>query len=82
MKFLQRAINRLSPGAALVDDGGFGPKTFSAMQALVGGVTEGGSVLALLKEQRRERYQDIVANDPSQGKFLKGWLRRVNEDVA
>lgn len=26
---------------------------------------------------RKEKYQNIVANDPSQGKFLRGWMNRL-----
>jgi hypothetical protein len=28
---------------------------------------------------RRDRYQSIVAADPSQGRFLQGWMNRLNE---
>jgi len=31
-----------------------------------------------LKQKRINRYNEIVANNPSQQKFLKGWMNRVN----
>jgi len=30
-------------------------------------------------QMRRDRYQSIVAADPSQGRFLQGWMNRLNE---
>lgn len=30
-------------------------------------------------QMRRDRYQSIVAADPAQGKFLQGWMNRLND---
>ena len=74
VKFLQRAIG-------VSDDGVFGTNTFRAVTTHL--LRDGPGVLVEnLKAQRRERYARIAENDPSQAKFLRGWLRRADEDVA
>lgn len=35
--------------------------------------------ISKLIQMRREFYKKIVKNDPTQQKFLKGWLRRIDE---
>lgn len=37
-----------------------------------------GGDLAKFNDMREQRYRSIVANDPSQGKYLSGWLSRLN----
>jgi len=32
-----------------------------------------------IADQREQFYRSIVANNPSQAKYLNGWLRRINE---
>ena len=76
VRLLQRAINRLLPGA-ISADGFMGKETIGAAGRAV---TKAGAT-ALLKEYRyvaAARYNQIVAADPSQKKFLNGWLRRAN----
>ena len=73
-KFLQRAVG-------VEDDGAIGQATLRATAAYV----EAHGIPALvekLKAARRERYERIVENDPSQRRFLRGWLNRANEQVA
>jgi lysozyme family protein len=67
-KFLQRAV-----GATPVD-GDIGPATLKAVKAM-DAVTACNKVC----DAREEFYRAIVANKPSQSRFLKGWLRRITE---
>mgnify|MGYP002651205959 CR=1 FL=1 len=82
-KLLQRAINhchaRLGRPPIAVD-GAIGAKTRAAYQALIelGGVGMPG-LLAAFRKVVEDRYLAIIAADPSQAKFKRGWLRRARE---
>ena len=65
-KFLQRAV-----GA--VDDGAIGPGTL----ALVAKITP-GKLLQNFAEQKEAFYNTLADKNPTQQKFLKGWLARVD----
>ena len=73
-RFLQRAVG-------VKDDGAIGQDT---LRATAGYIETRGipALVADLKQQRRERYTRIAQNDPSQQRFLKGWLRRADEAVT
>jgi len=75
VRFLQKAVG-------VPQDGGFGPETFRAVTAYLLHSGGANALVQNLKSQRRERYLQIAANDPTQQKFLKGWLRRADESVA
>jgi lysozyme family protein len=64
-KFLQRAV-----GA--VDDGVIGPGTL----ALVSKNTP-GKLLELFANQKEAFYNTLAERNPTQQKFLKGWMNRV-----
>lgn len=64
-KFLQRAV-----GA--VPDGAIGPKTLGLVKEM-----DADALLKAFGEQKESFYNSIVENNPSQSKFLKGWLNRV-----
>lgn len=65
--FLQRALG-------LVEDGILGPQTLAKAKSIDEKV-----VIAKYLSVRQKFYQDIVANKPSQAKFLNGWSTRVLE---
>jgi len=54
-------------------DGAIGPNTLTKINA-----SDPADLLGRLKARREKFYRAIVANDPSQNKFLKGWLNRNN----
>ena len=54
-------------------DGIVGNKTLAAL-----GRQDPAKFFARLKERREQYLQDLCKSKPSQKKFLKGWLRRLN----
>jgi lysozyme family protein len=64
-KFLQQAVG-------VTADGAIGPATMAA----VAKVDPAQAVIAFGKT-KEQFYNGIVARDPSQAKFIKGWLNRV-----
>lgn len=69
-KFLQRALG-------VVDDGIVGARTLDMINSL--NDAEIIDVIEHVAEQRVNFYNRIAERKPSQQKFLKGWLRRINE---
>ncbi len=74
-KLLQRALNTM--GANLVVDGAVGPKTLAAITTLLeegkGAAVKG--LCGCFMMHRAVYFTDIVTNNPTQKKFLFGWLR-------
>ncbi|ACQ92359.1 protein of unknown function DUF847 [Tolumonas auensis DSM 9187] len=65
-RLLQRA-------AKVKEDGVIGPKT-------IGVIALRGDVLAgILLDVRESYYRAIVVNNPSQSRFLRGWLKRLGD---
>jgi lysozyme family protein len=64
-KFLQQAV-----GA--VPDGVIGPKTLALVNAI-----DATTLLDAFSDQKENFYNTIVKNNPTQSKFLKGWMNRV-----
>jgi len=69
-QFLQRA-------AGVNDDGNIGPVTLAKIRTL-----NETNMLNSVCNQRVAFYKAIVASNPSQAKYLTGWLRRVSEVQA
>lgn len=73
-KLLQRTINRIK-GPVLKVDGVVGPATIKEVRLIPSGNLIFFCV-ELLKT-RKEYFEAIAQNNPSQKVFLKGWLNRV-----
>jgi lysozyme family protein len=71
IQFLQRAVG-------VVDDGVLGPQTMRALdQDKSAGRME--YVLTAYLAAREHFYAAIVHRDPTQERFLKGWMNRLND---
>jgi len=66
-KFLQKA-------AGVEADGVIGPGTLGAVNA-----ADPIELCELICDQRAKFYDDIIKNKPSQEKYRKGWMRRIDE---
>ena len=80
IKFLQKTLNSILPGIKLKEDGIYGKGTHSSLMLCV---LEEKNRIALVEgmiNKWRNFYYVIVNNNPSQKKFLNGWLRRVKDN--
>lgn len=64
------------------EDGYVGPLTQSAINEITCDLSLTAMFLAALRAQQESIYRLIVANNPSQRKFLNGWLRRARDKRA
>ena len=77
-KILQRAINSAWAGLVLEDDGVLGPLTRKAYGRCRGShAALLGVLLGSMRSEQAGVYRMIIARDPSQAVFEKGWLRRA-----
>jgi lysozyme family protein len=74
---VKRANRFLQQALGVSDDGQIGNGTLGALSQ-----TPIDVVIASIADRRRAFYQSIVKRDPSQGMFLKGWMRRIDEVYA
>lgn len=71
---VKRANRFLQQSLGVADDGQIGNKTLGAVQE-----ANLAELVTSIADRRRNFYQSIVNRDPSQGVFLNGWMRRINE---
>ena len=71
LKKAQQTLNEL--GYNLVVDGIFGNKTLQALNTV-----DVDKFLEIYHNKQRLFYNNIVKNNPTQKKFLQGWLNRVD----
>jgi lysozyme family protein len=67
---LQKAVNAL--GGSLTVDGGWGPMTLAAVNA-----ADQAAMVQAFIAARVAHYMAIVAGNPGDQKYLKGWLTRA-----
>lgn len=71
LKKAQSTLNEL--GFNLVVDGKFGDKTIGALNKV-----DPNKFLSAYHRNQRQFYRNIVTYNPTQKKFLQGWLNRVD----
>lgn len=71
-----RAVRMLQEAVGAEIDGAAGPETMRAVQALL--VAE---VIRSVSRLRRVFYRQLADNDPSQERFFRGWVNRL-EDIT
>lgn len=73
VRTLQQVLNAAGAEPALAVDGAFGSNTLRWLLSL-----DAVDVYRRLKQGRIDYYRELVARNPTLGKFLDGWLSRVN----
>ena len=77
-RIIQRAVNSLKlDGISLVVDGKFGRMSRDAIDK-VDAVLATEDLAKSILVKRKEYYDQIIANKPSQAKFRRGWYNRIN----
>jgi lysozyme family protein len=72
-----RASKFLQQIAGVNQDGNVGQVTANALAAM-----DPLSVCSRIAARREQFYHDIVINDPTQSRFLNGWLARIEDVLA
>jgi lysozyme family protein len=72
-KLLQKTLNDLGAKPPLAVDGTITPPVIAVLNGM-----DQKAVYRRYKQGRIRYYQDLVAKRPALGKFLNGWLLRVN----
>jgi lysozyme family protein len=82
-RIMQRALNEYAPKLTPLDtDGVLGPKTRARLVSLFGVETPPKDISQfgdLYLKYRKKFYDDIIAKNPSQAVFKKGWYNRLKK---
>lgn len=73
----RKAVVLLQRSLGVGEDGIFGKNTMSALQTALATLTE-SSIAGMCLAEREDLYDMIIANNPSQAVFARGWENRVN----
>lgn len=71
---VRTASKHLQRYLGVVVDGIIGPKTISALNS-----KNPKDAFYALKKSREQFYRNIVAQNPLQGRFFRGWINRLND---
>lgn len=71
-----QGVAATTTGKAITIDGRIGPETLRVVS-----LAEPVDLVAGMVDTRRRFYREIAANDQSQRRFLRGWLKRVDAFV-
>ena len=81
VRFLQTALNQLNRNEAsykdLVVDGWLGQDTLKALEQYLRQDSKPDILLKMMNIQQGARYMEIMADDPSQERYARGWLKRA-----
>jgi lysozyme family protein len=81
VRFLQSSLNLLNRNqrdyADLIEDGWFGAKTLAALEALLKKDRDSETLVKLMNIHQGARYVEIMAANPDQERFARGWIRRA-----
>lgn len=76
-RLLQQALNILPLSVDIADDGRVGMQTRAALDEAIRRHSM-DEIIDAYRKAARIRYRSIVARNPSQQRFLRGWLNRAN----
>lgn len=81
VRFLQSSLNLLNRDQRdyedLIVDGWFGGKTLDALAKLLKKDRNSDALVKMMNIQQGARYVEIMAGDPSQERFARGWIKRA-----
>jgi len=86
VRFLQQALNLLNRNQKnyqdLIADGYCGPKTLGTLQTLLRKDRSNKNLLKMMNIIQGCHYTRIMENHPDQEVFARGWMKRVEIEIA